>query len=113
MTFRPAIRDVAIESATVRATGSPSGIAETASATARKKTSRGGTPWPRTMIASSPVAARTAMLIFREKSSMRRTSGGLPVSDAVTVSAICPISVCWPVATTTPLPRPVMTVLPA
>ncbi|OQC67651.1 MAG: hypothetical protein BWX50_01326 [Euryarchaeota archaeon ADurb.Bin009] len=65
------------------------------------------------MNASSPVAARTAMLIFREKSSIRMVSGGLPASDAVTVSAICPISVFRAVATTIPMARPLMTVLPA
>ncbi len=113
ITFRFPIRDVAMESATVIATGSPSGMAETARATARKKTSVYGVPCAREMAAIRRHAPMTRNPMFRENFSILTRSGGFEDPVVATASAIVPTSVFWPVATTTPMPRPVMTVVPA
>jgi hypothetical protein len=94
ITLRLAMREVAIDSATVRATGRPSGIADTASATARKKTSSQGMPWLRAIAASTAHAPSTMKLIWCAKRSMRIKSGGLLLSPSATERAILPTSVC-------------------
>ncbi len=111
---RAAMRRAAIASVTVSATGSPSGIAETASAT--PNTNIVPTLSPRSITPRSPMMtapASTTTATTRAKRSIRVTSGGLPPSVADMVSASPPTTVRAPVATTRPRARPRTTVDPA
>ncbi len=113
ITERLAMREAATESTTVSATGSPSGMAETASATATKKTSESGVPRQSSIPASTTAAPTTAMLIVRANRSIRSISGGRVPSPRETAAAIAPNSVSPPVATVTPVARPDVTTVPA
>ena len=113
ITCRFAMREAATESTTVSATGRPSGMAETASATTKKKTSTRGMPRANAIAPRSAPAPTTAIEIFRANSSIRRTSGGFALSTEAIEVAIPPTCVRPAVATTTPLARPNAIVLPA
>src|SRR3990167_2814248 len=113
MTWAPAILRMPIARATEMATGSPSGIALTASATDIMK--RSWIPIPRNSPAPirSATATPTAMAIMRANRSIRIIRGGCDSDRLPICSAILPISVATPVAVTTPRPRPRVIVDPA
>jgi hypothetical protein len=103
MAPRFAMRRAPMASATVSATGSPSGMAETASATPNMNISATPRPWTRTPTAPSTITApSTVSAIALLKRSMRSTSGGVPRSVSVIVMARPPTTVAKPVATTSP-----------
>jgi len=81
MTLRRAIRAEPTESATVMATGSPTGMAETASATATKNTSAGANPRMNSTTAKAATAPTTTIPITRVSRRRRTTNGGVPASN--------------------------------
>lgn len=97
----------------VKATGSPSGIAETANAIAIKKTSLPGMPRDKATIARNTHPKTYTTLICFEKRSIRVIKGVLVTGAWRMDLAIRPISVQSPVATTIPEARPTITVVPA
>ncbi len=99
MTFRRAILRVAIDKATVTATGSPSGMIDTARAVARKKVSRSGAPPTSRSATTAATITRAAMPSNRVSRSRRRVKGGTALG-LTSVWASRPISVPLPVPTT-------------
>ncbi len=86
--------------------GSASGMAATAREMAVSSISKGGSP--RSMPAPNTKAhmASTARDSLRPKRASLFCSGVLTSSSSWSIEAIVPSSVCMPVATTTPAPRP-------
>ena len=114
MAPRAAILRAAIASAMVMATGNPSGMADTASATPSMNIVPILASCTRTATAPMKAAAdSTATAITRLKRSIRSTSGGFPAPAAAIEMASRPTVVRVPVATTTPCPRPCAMVVPA
>lgn len=113
ITARRAIRAVATASATVIATGSPSGVAETASATAKRNISPSGYPLRYPARPTRIETASTTNATVRANFSSRISSGGGPAAVPTTSRASSPTAVAEPVATTSPCPRPRDTIEPA
>ncbi|MNS80337.1 hypothetical protein D3C72_1140140 [compost metagenome] len=113
MTLAFAIRRMPMANATEIATGSPSGIALTASPTDIMKSSDNGMPRSKPTATSRATATPTARAINREKRSSRMRSGGRDTDFRFSSRAIRPNSLAAPVATTTPRPRPRFTTVPA
>ena len=86
--------------------GSASGIAATASETAVSSISSGDSPRSRPTANTMAQIASTAYAMFLPKATRRFCSGVFPSSSPWSIAAIRPSSVCIPVATTTPVPRP-------
>ena len=88
MTCRLDIRRMLMASATVRATGNPSGMADTASATASRKISSSGIPRPSETTAINRAATPIRMATRRVNRSMRTSSGALAGGLPSTADAI-------------------------
>ena len=97
----------------VIATGRPSGMAATARATATRNTVISGVPWSSCATAMTAISTMVTMPRRRLKRSRRRISGGGEDGPVASASAMRPISVRRPVATTTPWARPFRIVHPA
>jgi len=106
---RVAMRATPIASMMVTAAGSPSGIAETASATDALNISSADSP--RRMPIRKLTAASTRITASRNElnRAIRRVSGVLMSSAAAISPEIRPTSVESPTATTTPAPCPKVT----
>ena len=113
ITFFLAIRLVPIDKATVKATGRPSGMAETPTATIKKKIFAAGIPSAYPTKPSIIQTTSKTILIILEKDSIRLIRGGFSDSVVRSESAIWPISVSAAVAVTTPVPLPFCTVVAA
>ncbi len=112
ITFRFAIRLMAIESAIVIATGKPSGIAATAKAAITIMTWIQPIPWVYAAMPINSDAISIRTVIRKVNLSMRINSGGLVLRRASNVSAIRPSWVWIPVWEITPTARPVVTSVP-
>ncbi len=113
ITLRRAIRRMPMASATVSATGRPSGMADTARATASKKISPSGIPRISATPAMSKAATPTRMATPWVNFSIRTSRGAFAALLYSTASAMRPSSVSRAVLTTTPRPRPRFTIVPA
>ncbi|MNS84679.1 hypothetical protein D3C72_1185120 [compost metagenome] len=113
ITWAFAIRRMLIASATEMATGSPSGIALTASPTDIMNSSRNAMPRSIPTNTSNATATPTATAISREKRWSLRIKGGCEMDSRPSSRAIRPICVAAPVATTMPWPLPRSTTVPA
>ncbi len=113
MTLRRAIRRAPMERATVSATGRPSGMADTESATTRRSTSPPEAPRARSTAPMRRTAAPTTTAILLLNWRMRTRSGGAARSADATELAIWPSWVESPVATVTACARPWVTSVPA
>ena len=110
---RFAIRATPIASVTVTAAGRPSGIAPTASATAAMNMSKAASPRARPTAKVSAARPPIAHSSQFEKVAILRVSGVARSGAAAIRPAMRPVSVASPVATTSPLPCPATTVVPA
>src|SRR5574344_477186 len=113
ITFLLAILLVAKESATVRTTGRPSGIALTDKATTNKNISLGAYPLKYNIKVIIIAITIKIILICFVNFSILIASGVFVLSLEITLLAILPISVLIPVATTIPTPLPLITLAPA
>ena len=111
--FRSSIRRVPKASASVSTTGSPSGTAATASATAvMNVSSRLRSPVNNCSATTMPISTATAqpIRVARRPTSRWNTVGSLSV--VCTSAAMPPTSVCIPVRATSIRPRPRITTVP-
>lgn len=106
MARRRAIRATPMASVTVRAAGSPSGIAATARATAAVKVSTTGWRRRRPMAKVTAASARMATSTRRLNRAILRVSGVCSSWASEINCEMRPISVLSPVATTSPVPCP-------
>ena len=110
---RCAMRRTPTANVIVSTTGNPSGMADTATATAVKKISAGDMPRTSPMTSTS-VASATIVSPTRRLNTAKAISMGVAVRPTARIaSAMRPNSVAAAVRTTTPRPRPCTTVVPA
>jgi hypothetical protein len=98
---------------TVSTTGSPSGIAATASATAARKISAGGIPWSSPTTATSRESPTMATPISRPKRPSSPAAGCACARSRAPPWRCGPAPCAAPVRTTIPRPRPRVTTVPA
>jgi hypothetical protein len=99
---RRAMVDTPTASRIVTAAGNPSGIAPTASATAASKVAAADAPRATSSANMAAVRARIDQTSRRDRPAIRRVSGVASWCVLAMRSAIFPVSVASPTATTTP-----------
>ena len=112
MTLRFAIRRMPTASTIVTTAGNPSGMAETAAATANSRISVAGMPRYRPTVTSRTHTLNTTTIIVLPRRAMPFWRGVGSGTTCLMASAILPISVCIPVWVTTAVARPYVTVVP-
>ncbi len=96
----------------VTTAGRASGMAATARLTAVRNMSSGGSPRTRPTAKTMMQIARTATARRWPNRARRRCKGVFTSPASCSSVAILPNSVCMPVATATPAPRPYVTIVP-
>jgi hypothetical protein len=110
--LRRAMRRTPMASVIVTATGSPSGTADTANATATRNMSSADSPSATPLANATSAATATATPMTLANWSILRCNGVAATASDRINPAIAPSSVFEPVETTTPRPRPAVTVAP-